>query len=78
MDGFTGNVVLKLAEGLGSAIFHMMKEEIGESFRAKIGALLMKPALKSVKKRMDYSEYGGRPPPGIVGPAGEGPRKLQS
>lgn len=67
MDGFTGNVVLKLAEGLGSAIFHMMKEEIGESSRAKIGALLMKPTLKNVKRRMDYTEYGGAPLLGLSG-----------
>ncbi len=59
MDGFAGNVVLKLSEGLGSAIFDMVKEEMSKGCMVKAGALLVKPALKSVKRRMDYSEYGG-------------------
>ena len=67
MDGFAGNVVLKLSEGLGSAIFDMVKEEMSKGCMVKAGALLVKPALKSVKRRMDYSEYGGAPLLGLSG-----------
>ncbi|MCR4401907.1 MAG: phosphate acyltransferase PlsX [Firmicutes bacterium] len=58
-DGFTGNVALKLAEGVGEAIVSMLKASINKSVVYKIGALLARPALKSLAKRMDYSEYGG-------------------
>lgn len=58
-DGFTGNVVLKLAEGVGEAIVSMLKESVSESIVYKVGALLMRPALRSLARRMDYSEYGG-------------------
>ena len=66
-DGFTGNVALKLMEGLGQAVFQMIRQEVERNFRAKMGALLLKPALKSVKARMDYSEYGGAPLLGLAG-----------
>jgi glycerol-3-phosphate acyltransferase PlsX len=66
-DGFTGNVILKLAEGLGSGIFAMIKEEVGKGIRPQLGALLMKPGLKRVKARMDYTEYGGAPLLGVRG-----------
>ncbi|MDI7246347.1 MAG: phosphate acyltransferase PlsX [Bacillota bacterium] len=58
-DGFTGNIVLKLAEGVGEAIVSMLKESISRSPVCKIGALLARPALKALARRMDYSEYGG-------------------
>ncbi|SJZ48099.1 phosphate:acyl-[acyl carrier protein] acyltransferase [Cetobacterium ceti] len=58
-DGFTGNMVLKASEGVAKFIFDFLKEEIGQSFRGKIGALLLKPIFKKMKKRMDSSEYGG-------------------
>ena len=58
-DGFDGNVALKSAEGTANAVFTLMKEAIYSSSRAKIGALLMKPALKGLKKKLDYSEHGG-------------------
>ena len=58
-DGFVGNVVLKLAEGLGSAIVGMIKAEIASNFLARLGGLLMLPALGRLKKKMDYQEYGG-------------------
>lgn len=58
-DGFTGNVVLKLAEGVGEAIVSMLKESVSKSIVYKVGALLMRPALRSLARRMDYSEYGG-------------------
>jgi glycerol-3-phosphate acyltransferase PlsX len=58
-DGFVGNVVLKVSEGLAEACFGMVKEEIFKSNIAKIGAFFMKGALKRFKKRVDYSEKGG-------------------
>lgn len=66
-DGFVGNVVLKLMEGMASALTQILKEEINQSMMAKIGAGLMMPALKGLKKRMDYSEYGGAPLLGVNG-----------
>lgn len=59
-DGFVGNVVLKFAEGLASAIMKLMKDAImGGGFLAKLGGLLIKPAMKGLKKRLDPAEYGG-------------------
>ncbi|MFZ5975929.1 MAG: phosphate acyltransferase PlsX [Bacillota bacterium] len=58
-DGFVGNVALKLTEGLASSLFAMMKEEFAASMRSKLGAMLLKPAFKQIKKKMDYTEYGG-------------------
>ena len=59
-DGFVGNVVLKFAEGLASAIMKLMKEAIlNGGFLAKLGGLLIKPAMKGLGKRLDPAEYGG-------------------
>lgn len=58
-DGFVGNTLLKMYEGVALNVFNMLKEEIIKSFTAKIGALLLKPVFKSLKKKFDYSEYGG-------------------
>ena len=66
-DGFTGNIILKEAEGFSSALFKIMKRELTSSFITKIGAAIAKPAFKSVKKIMDYKEYGGAPLLGING-----------
>lgn len=66
-DGFVGNIVLKTTEGIADVIFKIIKEEIMKSSIAKIGALFLKPALSGVKKRMDYTEYGGAPLLGING-----------
>ena len=66
-DGFTGNVILKEAEGFASALFKMIKNELLSSARTKLGAALAKPAFKNVKKLMDYTEYGGAPLLGING-----------
>lgn len=67
MDGFDGNLVLKYTEGLSSSLFSVMKKEFMSDLRSKIGALLLKPALRRFKKRLDYSEYGGAPLMGIDG-----------
>lgn len=66
-DGFTGNVVLKTMEGMGKVILTMLEEEVTASLRCKAGALLMKPALRSLKHKMDYAEYGGAPLLGVNG-----------
>ena len=67
-DGFVGNVVLKFGEGLAVTIFKLLKEEFENSgIIAKLGALLLKPTLKSLTKRLDVSEYGGAPLLGVDG-----------
>src|SRR3990170_3461039 len=66
-DGFVGNVVLKVTEGVAEALTSMLKKEILSSPLAKIGYLLAKGALLKVKKKVDYSEYGGAPLLGIDG-----------
>jgi len=60
-DGFVGNVILKASESLGAAVVHMIKEEIKNSLLAKLGALLLMPALNNFKKKADFAEYGGIP-----------------
>ena len=59
-DGFVGNVVLKTMEGLSKAILALLEEMFHNAgFVTKLGALMMKPALKQLAKRIDASEYGG-------------------
>ncbi|MFC5558021.1 phosphate acyltransferase PlsX [Ureibacillus thermophilus] len=58
-DGFTGNMVLKSIEGTAGALMKMMKEVFMTSTKGKIGALLVKNELKSLKNKLDYSEHGG-------------------
>ena len=58
-DGFTGNVMLKLSEGLTDAMLSMIKRELTASAVTKAGAMLAKPAFRNIKKRLDYSEHGG-------------------
>ena len=60
-DAFTGNVILKLYEGTGGTLIKAVKEGLMSSLRSKIGALLIKPALKKTLKKFDTSEYGGAP-----------------
>jgi glycerol-3-phosphate acyltransferase PlsX len=67
-DGFVGNVVLKLTEGMASSIFSLLKESLMADTRSKIGALMLKPQLSNMKKRLDYREYGGAPLLGTVKP----------
>jgi len=58
-DGFVGNVILKLLEGIASSLFEILKQDILKSWRAKLGALLLMPTLKGLMKEWDYAEYGG-------------------
>lgn len=66
-EAFVGNVILKLYEGVGGALIKKVKEGMMTSLRTKIGALLVKPALKETLKSFDASEYGGAPLLGLKG-----------
>ncbi|MBB5022025.1 phosphate acyltransferase PlsX [Desulfurispira natronophila] len=66
-DGFTGNVALKVSESLAVMISTMLKEELGRGWFNKLGAALSLGALNRLKKRLDYTEYGGAPLLGVNG-----------
>lgn len=66
-EAFVGNVILKLYEGLGSVLIGKIKEGMMSTTRSKVGALLVKPALKETVKQFDASEYGGAPLLGLKG-----------
>lgn len=66
-EAFTGNVILKLYEGLGSTLISKIKGSLMTNLKTKIGALLIKPALKATLKTFDASEYGGAPLLGLKG-----------
>ncbi|HZG61127.1 MAG TPA: phosphate acyltransferase PlsX [Anoxybacillus sp.] len=58
-DGFTGNVALKTIEGTAISMFSMLKSALTSDFASKLAAAVLKPRLLELKKKMDYSEYGG-------------------
>lgn len=66
-EAFVGNVILKLYEGVGSTLIHMVKKGMMATLRSKMGALLVKPALKETLKAFDASQYGGAPLLGLKG-----------
>ena len=66
-EAFTGNVILKLYEGVGATLIHMVKQGMMATLQSKIGALLVKPALKTTLKSFDASQYGGAPLLGLKG-----------
>lgn len=66
-EAFVGNVILKLYEGVGATMISIIKKGMMSSLRSKIGALLIKPALKSTLKSFDASQYGGAPLLGLKG-----------
>lgn len=66
-DGFTGNAILKTAEGIGKTMMAMLKEQLSASFSRKMGALLVKPGLDHIKGILDYKKYGGAPLLGVNG-----------
>lgn len=66
-EAFVGNVILKLYEGVGSVLIRKVKQGMMTSLRSKIGALLVKPALKETLKSFDASEHGGAPLLGLNG-----------
>ena len=66
-EAFAGNIILKLYEGVGGTLISMVKKGMMSSLRSKIGALLVKPALKETLKRFDTSDHGGAPLLGLKG-----------
>ena len=66
-DGFVGNVVLKLSEGLVKMLLGAIKQELTAGPITSVGALLAKPGFDRVRKRLDYEEYGGVPVLGVNG-----------
>jgi glycerol-3-phosphate acyltransferase PlsX len=66
-DGFTGNVALKISEGLVETIFHLLREELKKDLRGRVGSLLLIPAFRRFKRRIDSSEFGGAPLLGVNG-----------
>ena len=58
-DGFVGNVVLKVTEGVGQEIMNDLKATLRSSIWTKLGALILRPALRSMAAKYDYAEYGG-------------------
>jgi glycerol-3-phosphate acyltransferase PlsX len=66
-DGFTGNIALKVSEGVVETVMSMARTEVTRNFFSKIGFFLMKRNLKKLYKRIHYSEYGGAPLLGLNG-----------
>lgn len=66
-DGFTGNVALKIAEGLVSYLFDQLRMTARSSLRNKVGGLLLLPSLRGVRERLDYRAHGAVPLLGVDG-----------
>jgi glycerol-3-phosphate acyltransferase PlsX len=66
-DGFTGNVTLKISEGLVETVEHLLHEELSATFGTRVGYLLSRQAFRRFRKRLDAAEYGGAPLIGLNG-----------
>ncbi len=66
-DGFTGNIALKVSEGLVEIVKFMLQDSLNATITRKIGYVLARTAFDDFKKRVDYSEYGGAPLLGLKG-----------
>ena len=66
-DGFTGNVIIKLTEGMGLMVLRELKKRFLSNTKAKLGAMLLKDQLQKIKSEFDYVEYGGAPILGVRG-----------
>src|SRR5215471_13803323 len=66
-DGFVGNVALKVSEGLGDMVKHLLRDSLESTISGKIGYAISKNAFTTFRKRLDYSEYGGAPLLGVRG-----------
>ena len=66
-DGFTGNVALKISEGLVDVVEGLLSEELSSTITMRVGSLLTRRALRRFRRRVDYSEYGGAPLLGVAG-----------
>lgn len=67
-DGFVGNVILKLSEGLAMNIFGVVKNKLMTNIKTKLAAVMLKSQLTELKEEFDYEEYGGAPILGVNGP----------
>ncbi len=67
-DGFTGNIMLKLYEGMGKFFTTELKDMLTSGFKNKLAALMIMPSVKDFKKKVDYTEYGGAPLLGAAKP----------
>jgi glycerol-3-phosphate acyltransferase PlsX len=68
-DGFTGNVALKISEGLVDVVEALLREELSSTFTGRVGSLLTRRGLRHFRRRVDYSEHGGAPLLGVAGVA---------
>ena len=66
-DGFTGNVALKVSEGLVEVVEELLRDELSRTFTTQLGYLLSRRAFRRFRRRVDYSEYGGAPLLGVAG-----------
>ncbi|MEC4983608.1 MAG: phosphate acyltransferase PlsX [Oscillatoria sp. PMC 1068.18] len=66
-DGFVGNVVLKFAEAIGDVLLQIVREELPQGIRGKLGSALLEPNLKRLKQRIDHAEHGGALLLGVAG-----------
>ncbi|MFY9141201.1 MAG: phosphate acyltransferase PlsX [Thermacetogeniaceae bacterium] len=66
-DGFVGNITLKAVEGIAAFLMKMMKDELSRNPLRLFGGALVKPGIKKIMKKLDYSEYGGAPLLGVNG-----------
>ena len=66
-DGFTGNIALKVSEGLVDVIEDLLREQLSRTITMRVGSLLTRRALRHFRRRVDYSEYGGAPLLGLAG-----------
>ena len=66
-DGFTGNIALKISEGLVEMVETLLSEELSSTMTMRVGSLLARRALRHFRRRVDYSEYGGAPLLGVAG-----------
>ena len=66
-DGFIGNIGLKFSEAVAETVTTFFKEEVKKHFLSKMGVLMLRPSLKAIQKKIDYSEYGGAPLLGVNG-----------
>src|SRR6476646_10522027 len=66
-DGFTGNVALKISEGLVEVMEDLLGEELSSTITMRVGSMLTRRALRHFRRRVDYSEYGGAPLLGVAG-----------
>jgi len=66
-DGFTGNVALKVSEGLVEVVEELLRDELNRTFTTQLGFLLSRRSYRRFRRRVDYSEYGGAPLLGVAG-----------